>query len=257
MSEKIELSARWKNSLLKQGQVEVAIKILEEVRAGEDLKKAVHHNPLPEGGYIAKNKLVAVYRDLTISGKWQEDPELLAKIRLKPVRTLSGVTTVTVLTKPYPCPGECIFCPTDARMPQSYLPDEPGAMRALHHKFDPYAQVSARLRALEAVGHPVDKIELLILGGTWSSYRRDYQEWFVKQCLDAMNQSKSKSVNFFHVHSSHLIPPYHKKLAFLPYSLFSAHSVPQLCRENSNTHNEALFGILSMADILAPARRAA
>jgi elongator complex protein 3 len=103
------------------------------------------------------------------------------------VRTLSGVTTVTVLTKPYPCPGKCIFCPTDVRMPKSYLPDEPGAMRALEHDFDPYAQVRSRIEALEATGHPTDKVELLILGGTWSSYRRDYQEWFVTRCFDAMN----------------------------------------------------------------------
>jgi elongator complex protein 3 len=109
---------------------------------------------------------------------------------MKPVRTLSGVTTVTVLTKPYPCPGKCIFCPTDVRMPKSYLPDEPGAMRALEHEFDPYAQVRARIQALESLGHPTDKIELLILGGTWSSYKRDYQEWFVARCFDAMNGPK-------------------------------------------------------------------
>jgi elongator complex protein 3 len=111
---------------------------------------------------------------------------------MKPMRTLSGVTTVTVLTKPYPCPGKCIFCPTDVRMPKSYLPDEPGAMRALEHKFDPYEQVHNRLRALTNLGHPTDKIELLILGGTWSSYRRDYQEWFVTRCFDAMNELDRK-----------------------------------------------------------------
>src|SRR5512143_2098997 len=111
----------------------------------------------------------------------------LEGLRMKPVRTLSGVTTVTVLTKPYPCPGKCIFCPTDVRMPKSYLADEPGAMRGLEHDFDPYAQVASRLQALETLGHPTDKIELLILGGTWSSYRRDYQEWFVKRCFDALN----------------------------------------------------------------------
>jgi elongator complex protein 3 len=72
-------------------------------------------------------------------------------------------------------------------MPKSYLPDEPGAMRALHHQFDPYEQVTARIEALDAVGHPTDKIELLILGGTWSSYRKDYQEWFVHRLFDAMN----------------------------------------------------------------------
>jgi len=72
-------------------------------------------------------------------------------------------------------------------MPKSYLPDEPGAMRALEHAFDPFTQVESRIRALTNLGHPTDKIELLILGGTWSSYRRDYQEWFVKRCFDAMN----------------------------------------------------------------------
>jgi len=72
-------------------------------------------------------------------------------------------------------------------MPKSYLPDEPGAMRAYHHKFDPYEQVVARIEALKAVGHPTDKIELLILGGTWNSYRKDYQEWFIHRLFDAMN----------------------------------------------------------------------
>jgi elongator complex protein 3 len=72
-------------------------------------------------------------------------------------------------------------------MPKSYLPDEPGAMRGLEHEFDPYAQVRSRIEQLQSVGHPTDKIELLILGGTWSSYRRDYQEWFIKRCFDAMN----------------------------------------------------------------------
>jgi elongator complex protein 3 len=72
-------------------------------------------------------------------------------------------------------------------MPKSYLPDEPGAMRAVENKFDPYDQVMSRINQLQSLGHPTDKIELLILGGTWSSYRRDYQEWFIKRCFDAMN----------------------------------------------------------------------
>ena len=144
------------------------------------------------GGYIGKQMLVAVYREMVAAGEIEADPALLAKIRMKPTRTQSGVTVVTVLTKPYPCPGKCVFCPTDVRMPKSYLPDEPGAMRAYHHKFDPYEQVKARIEALEAVGHPTDKIELLILGGTWSSYRKDYQEWFVHRLFDAMNGPEAK-----------------------------------------------------------------
>lgn len=172
-------------------QIILARHVLAEIKKGMGVKEAVRKNPLPKGGYISKHLLVSVYRDLVKKGEQPVDGELLARIRLKPVRTLSGVTTVTVLTKPYPCPGECIFCPTDVRMPKSYLPDEPGAMRALQHNFEPYSQVSARIAALEAVGHPTDKIELLILGGTWSAYRRDYQEWFVKRCLDALNQCDS------------------------------------------------------------------
>ena len=159
---------------------------LAEVREGVPTFEAIKHFPTKDG-YIGKYALVAAYNEMVDNGEMKPDGELLAKIRMKPVRTLSGVTTVTVLTKPYPCPGKCIFCPDDVRMPKSYLPDEPGAMRGLHHKFDPFEQVASRLEALKAVGHPTDKIELLILGGTWSSYRRDYQEWFIKRCFDALN----------------------------------------------------------------------
>ncbi len=162
---------------------------LADIMQGVKVFDAIRQHPITAegGGYIGKQMLVAVYREMVAKGEIEEDPQLLAKIRMKPTRTQSGVTVVTVLTKPYPCPGKCVFCPTDVRMPKSYLPDEPGAMRALHHKFDPYEQVIARIEALEAVGHPTDKIELLILGGTWSSYRKDYQEWFVHRLFDAMN----------------------------------------------------------------------
>lgn len=165
---------------------------LTEIRAGEDALTALKHHPTSDG-YIGKYALVAAYNEMVERGEMTADGEILARIRMKPVRTLSGVTTVTVLTKHYPCPGECIFCPDHVRMPKSYLPDEPGAMRGLHHKFDPYEQVASRLEALEAVGHPTDKIELLILGGTWSSYRRDYQEWFVKRCFDALNFEREEN----------------------------------------------------------------
>lgn len=166
-----------------------ALLALEAIRDGAEVFDAIKAHPLQTegGGFIAKQNLVAVYRQLVDDGEWDEDPALLAAIRMKPMRTLSGVTVVTVLTKPYPCPGKCVFCPTDLRMPKSYLPDEPGAMRALQHEFDPYEQVINRLAALEAVGHPTDKIELLILGGTWSSYTRDYQQWFITRLFDALS----------------------------------------------------------------------
>src|SRR5574338_266070 len=168
-------------------KIALARRVLEEIRRGGDVMRSLRAHPLAEGGYLSKSMLVSAYQEMVAQEEIHEDARLLERIRMKPIRTLSGVTTVTVLTKPYPCPGKCIFCPTDVRMPKSYLPDEPGAMRGLEHDFDPYAQVRSRIEQLQSVGHPTDKIELLILGGTWSSYRRDYQEWFIKRCFDALN----------------------------------------------------------------------
>ncbi len=169
-------------------KIAIARLALEDVRRGVPVGEAVRQHPF-EGGHLSKSALVAAYYQLVEQRTWPPDAALLAAIRLKPVRTLSGVTTVTVLTKPYPCPGKCIFCPDEVRMPKSYLSDEPGAMRAVENNFDPYAQVRSRLEALTAVGHPTDKVELLILGGTFSAYRRDYQAWFVRRCFDAMNET--------------------------------------------------------------------
>lgn len=92
----------------------------------------------------------------------------LTRTLTKPVRTLSGVAPITVLTEPRVCPGRCIFCPDDVRMPRSYLSNEPGAMRALMLNFDPFDQVDKRLTAMQRTGHTVQKAEILILGATWS-----------------------------------------------------------------------------------------
>ncbi len=137
--------------------------------------------------WLTKAQLIDVYRQLCQAGYFEFDPAIITYLQKKPTRSQAGVAVVTVLTKPFPCPGKCIFCPTDVRMPKSYLHDEPGAQRAERHNFDPYDQTLSRIEALAATGHPTNKIELLILGGTWSSYRRDYQEWFIKRCFDAMN----------------------------------------------------------------------
>jgi elongator complex protein 3 (tRNA carboxymethyluridine synthase) len=180
----------WRSThLLTADKKELARTVLDEIRRGRDVTKTLRSYPIQGGGYLNKSMLVSIYNEMVAAGEIGEDARLLERIRMKPMRTLSGVTTVTVLTKPYPCPGKCIFCPTDVRMPKSYLPDEPGAMRGLEHQFDPYAQVRSRIEQLKSLGHPTDKIELLILGGTWSSYRRDYQEWFIKRCFDAMNKN--------------------------------------------------------------------
>jgi elongator complex protein 3 len=139
-------------------------------------------------GFFSRSEIIAGFRKFGSSRQRDLDVEsFVERLRLRPVRTLSGVTPVTVLTKPYPCPGRCIFCPNDVRMPKSYLSDEPGAQRAEGNRFDPYLQTWNRLRAYQSIGHPVAKVELIVLGGTWSFHPEAYQIWFVKRCFDALN----------------------------------------------------------------------
>ncbi|HEX9817803.1 MAG TPA: tRNA uridine(34) 5-carboxymethylaminomethyl modification radical SAM/GNAT enzyme Elp3 [Patescibacteria group bacterium] len=152
------------------------------------LQKIVKRHPLPDGSILSKTEVISAYKQL--AGQFGLRPysvELVKKIIMKPTRTISGVAPVTVLTKPFPCPGKCIFCPNDIRMPKSYMSDEPGAQRAERNYFDPYLQTYNRLDALFSMGHPVDKVELIVLGGTWSYYPESYQIWFIKECFRAMN----------------------------------------------------------------------
>lgn len=122
---------------------------------------------------------------------WQVNPDLerrlLHALRMKPRRTASGVATITVITRPQPCSSNCVYCPCDLRMPKSYLYREPACQRAEHNFFDPYLQASLRLRALDQMGHATDKVELIILGGTWTDYPRSYQIWFVRELFRALN----------------------------------------------------------------------
>ncbi len=145
--------------------------------------------PKPAGaGFYSLANLVEGWRAFAgQDGLPEYDEALLHKLRRKPVRTMSGVTPLTVLTKPFPCPGTCIFCPNDVRMPKSYLADEPGAQRAEKNGFDPYLQAWMRLQTYHNLGHSTDKIEIIILGGTWSFYPETYQIWFVKRIFDALH----------------------------------------------------------------------
>lgn len=113
---------------------------------------------------------------------------LFQALRVKPRRTASGVATITVLTKPWKCGSNCLYCPNDLRMPKSYLSDEPACQRAERNFFDPYLQVARRLRTLEEMGHVTDKVELIVLGGTWSDYPEGYRTWFVEELFRALNE---------------------------------------------------------------------
>lgn len=123
---------------------------------------------------------------------WNVTPELeerfVHSVRMKPRRTASGVATITVITRPHTCSSNCIYCPCDLRMPKSYLANEPACQRAELTFFDPYVQVAARLQALHQMGHSTDKVELIVLGGTWSDYPESYQYWFIKELFRALNE---------------------------------------------------------------------
>lgn len=180
--------------LNKKEQLQTAIALIQEIESCSTLDTPTirslqkKHTP-PDGRMLSKAQIIELYK--LLAGKHGLIPfndAIVAKLRMKPVRTSSGVAPVTVLTKPFPCPGKCIFCPSDVRMPKSYLASEPGAQRAEHNFFDPYLQTYNRILALHDMGHQVEKIELIILGGSWSVYPLPYKIWFVKECFRAMNE---------------------------------------------------------------------
>ena len=196
-AEVVQISQEWqrKRSFDPAGHRNAMSAIFREVLAVQEaewdasrtLRSILARYPKDGKGFYAKSDLVAGFRLLIAEGEIDPDPMLLDRIRMKPVRTSSGVAPVTVLTAPAGCPGQCIFCPDDWRMPKSYIFDEPGAQRAERDGFDPFKQTLGRIDAFESIGHDTSKVELLILGGTWSAYSQDYREWFVRRCFDAMN----------------------------------------------------------------------
>jgi|Deesub1362A_J573_1020465.scaffolds.fasta_scaffold00001_481 elongator complex protein 3 len=114
------------------------------------------------------------------------DPELASVFRLKPVRSISGVVIVAIMTYPYECPhGRCLYCPHYPGAPISYTGKEPSAMRGIHNEFDPYKQVTSRLEQLESMGHSTDKVEIIIQGGTFNATPLEYREWYMRRLLQA------------------------------------------------------------------------
>lgn len=152
------------------------------------LDRILRDHPRDGRGFFSRSQIIAGFRAFAEAESFAiSEHAFVRRVQLRPVRTQSGVTPLTVLTKPFPCPGHCVFCPNDARMPKSYLADEPGAQRAANSHFDPYLQTWNRLDAYRAIGHPVEKVELIVLGGTWSAYPEAYQIWFTRRCFDALS----------------------------------------------------------------------
>jgi len=116
----------------------------------------------------------------------------------KPTRTLSGVSVVAIMTSPFSCPhGRCTYCPggVEFSSPQSYTGLEPAAMRGKQNNYDPFMQTRNRIDQLNRIGHPTEKIDLIVMGGTFTARSVDYQRSFIKGALDAMNDTISKDLD--------------------------------------------------------------
>lgn len=146
-------------------------------------------------GYHRNIILRDTYDEMVAKGEIEPSETLEKLLITKKMRSLSGVSIITVLTKPFDCPGKCIFCPTEVDVPKSYLSNEPAVMRAILCDYDPKKQVQARLESLARQGHPVDKIEIIVIGGTFSYLPKDYQEEYIKGCFDALNGKVSKTLD--------------------------------------------------------------
>ena len=138
--------------------------------------------------------LLKTYHELAKNKKVKKSSIIEALLRTRPIRSLSGIVNISLLTKPYPCPGKCIYCPVEKGIPKSYISGEPAVERAKKLNYSPYLQVKKRIEMLETTGHPTDKIELRIVGGTWSYYPKGYQNQFIKKCFDTCNKKIGKTL---------------------------------------------------------------
>jgi len=169
--------------------------VLAQIETGEDLaliKRRIakqYKSPLPNN--IA---LLKTYHELVGKRSIKPSAKIENALRTRPVRSLSGIVNISVLTKPYQCPGKCLYCPSEKGIPKSYVSGEPAVERARALNYNPYRQVKKRIEMLTMEGHPTDKIELRIVGGTWSFYLHKYQNWFVKKCFDACNNKTATSL---------------------------------------------------------------
>jgi len=144
---------------------------------------------------LRNSEILKEYLKLLDIGEIKRSEDLEKLLRKRAIRTLSGIAPVAVLTKPWPCPGKCAYCPHEKNVPTSYLSNEPAVMRAIRNKYNPYNQVYSRLAVLEANGHRPEKIELIVIGGTWSYLPTKYKYWFIAECFRAANEFQLKIKN--------------------------------------------------------------
>ena len=166
--------------------------LIETYEDGENIMdlwtKIVRKYPKSDNALISKHEL----RSYIAKNSIELPAGMQIFLSTKPTRTISGVAPITIFTKPYQCSGHCIFCPTALNAPKSYLPEEPGIQRAIDLDYDPFQQVSFRVGVFKKIGHEIDKIELIISGGTWDDYPLNYRIWFMQEVFRALNRQPSE-----------------------------------------------------------------
>ncbi len=179
-----------------KAQRECVIRLLDRKDSGEEemmkIVRQVCRDYCVDCVNLKKSHLLEVYHNLLTKENIERSEKFENLIKKRGIRTASGVSVISVMTKPLGCPGQCVYCPNQANMPKSYLDNQPAAMRGVMNDFDPFEQVYSRLEMLAKMGHDVSKNEVIVLGGTFSAHPVRYQELFVKRLFDAFNMFGKK-----------------------------------------------------------------
>ncbi|MEA3201029.1 MAG: elongator complex protein 3 [Thermoplasmata archaeon] len=172
-----------------EAQQALARLIVEGILAGRLRRADVQNEKLRLAAELRVDHL-PTNADILAHATVEERRRVEPALRIRPTRSISGVTIVTIQSSPEACPhGKCVYCPGGPEFgtAQSYTGDEPAARRAARHGFDPHDQTAARLADLTKTGHPIDKVDMIVQGGTFTARDPSYQSWFVRRALDALN----------------------------------------------------------------------
>lgn len=199
---KPKTSFNYKENLLIEKMTEISTeirrKILEKVLSGKISNKKELERKKRKISKEHQLSKVPSNAEILETATEEERVEVLPLLRRKPVRSISGVTVITVMPEPYPCPKDdpCIYCPggPESNTPPSYTGEEPASARAKEYDYDPKKQIKARKKQLRAIGHKVDKVELIIFGGTFLAQPIDYQKNFMHNCIDAISEIDTTSL---------------------------------------------------------------
>ncbi len=236
---------------MKQAVLEI-INNIEKIKSIEDL--SIFKRELSKKynfSILTNSDILREYFLLTKKNKidsvWQKKYEefFISLLRKRAVRTLSGIAPVAVLTKPYPCPGECAYCPKKPDVPVSYLPNEPAVMRAIRLKYNPYLQTVFRLKALENNGHQPNKIELIVIGGTWSYLPEKYKYWYILNCFKAANDYQKIKKEIIIEKSEKQVQP-KKILKYLYSDKLKLEEIKRLLKIEQRKNEKAKYNIIGL-----------